>query len=570
MDEEQRNLFLAIVLSALVLGISMYFNAPAVQEGEETPSTVEQSLSEPPAVEKAEQVQEPGKQLGPDAKTVEVAPIPPSEPSDGADAVETRHRVQTPLYEAEISTRGAGISHWWLNTYRDLEDQPIELTTTEGSDPPIALAMPLTDLGVGDFDQTVFDFNQVSAKEFVFTAQRGGIRVQKRYRFDPESYLFDFDVEIQNRSAAPVRSALAIYWPTERRTENDFSGQELIAFQLDTLEKQRLEAVGKPGFFARFSGATEGEEKTFLGNVAWAGEQTRYFLAVILPETAKDTQARFLRAANGKGAVTEVSRAPVEIASGNAVLAHYRVFVGPKEPQRLRALGSELSRTTDMGWAFIRPIVRGFRWALLNLNRIFHNFGLSIIVVTILLKLVTAPLTAKQMNSMRRMGELKPQIDALKEKFGDDRQAFGQAQMELFRKEGVNPLGGCLPMLAQFPVFIGLYYALQSTIELRHAPFFGWITDLSAPEALFDLPGVGFPLRILPLIMGVSMVVQQRMTPTPSMDPTQARMMRTVMPLMMTVMFYQFPSGLVLYWLMNNLLTIAHTAWVQREKPAAA
>jgi len=568
MDEEQRNLFLAIVLSALVLGVSMYFNAPPAQhEDDGTAPKIEQNVSDhaPPAENERPRV-EPTKPLEVDTSPTEAV----SRDRDVAEPAETRHRVQEPLFDVEFSTRGAAISHWWLNTYRTLEDQPIELTTTEGSDPPIALAMPLTDLGVGDFDQTVFDFNQVGAQEFVFTAQRGGIRVQKRYRFNPESYLFDFDVEIQNRSAAPVRSALAIYWPTEQRTDNDFSGQELIAFHLDKLEKQRLAAVGKPGLFARFSGKKEGDEKAFLGDVAWAGEQTRYFLSVILPETAKETHARFLRAENGNGAVTEVSRQPVEIAAGSALSAHYRVFVGPKEPHRLRALGYELSRTTDMGWAFIRPIVRGFRWALLSLNRVFHNFGLSIIVVTILLKLVTAPLTTKQMNSMRRMGELKPQLDALKEKFGDDRQAFGQAQMELYRKEGVNPLGGCLPMVAQFPVFIGLYYALQSTIELRHAPFFGWITDLSAPEVLFDLPVVGFPLRVLPLIMGVSMLVQQRMTPTPSMDPAQARMMRTVMPLMMTVMFYQFPSGLVLYWLMNNLLTIAHTAWVQREKFAAA
>jgi YidC/Oxa1 family membrane protein insertase len=169
------------------------------------------------------------------------------------------------------------------------------------------------------------------------------------------------------------------------------------------------------------------------------------------------------------------------------------------------------------------------------------------------------------MRSMKRMGELQPKLKEIQEKFKDDRQRQSQEMMRIYRETGVNPLGGCLPLVLQFPVFIGLYYALQSSIDLRQAPFVAWIDDLSRPETLFTLPGVDLPVRVLPLVMGGTMILQQRMTPT-TMDPAQARMMMTVMPVMFTVLFYQFPSGLVLYWMVSNLLAIGHQAWVNRQK----
>jgi YidC/Oxa1 family membrane protein insertase len=165
---------------------------------------------------------------------------------------------------------------------------------------------------------------------------------------------------------------------------------------------------------------------------------------------------------------------------------------------------------------------------------------------------------------MERMRHLQPKIKELQEKHKDDRQKQSEEMMALYKREGVNPLGGCLPMLLQFPVFIGLFYALQSSFDLRQADFFGWIHDLSAPESLFMIPGLDLPFRVLPVIMGASMVLQQKLTPT-TVDPAQARMMMTMMPIMFTVLFYQFPSGLVLYWMVSNLLGIAHQLWVGRQ-----
>ena len=192
------------------------------------------------------------------------------------------------------------------------------------------------------------------------------------------------------------------------------------------------------------------------------------------------------------------------------------------------------------------------------------NYGLAIILMTILVRLVTTPLTMRQMRSMERMRALAPKLKELKEKHGEDRQKQSEEMMRLYRQEGVNPLGGCFPMLLQLPVFIGLFYALRSSISLRQAPFFGWINDLSAPETLFMVPGFDVPFRLLPLIMGATMFAQQKITPTQQMDPAQQRMMLIMMPLMMTVISYTFPSGLVLYWMVSNVLAISHQLYVGR------
>ena len=198
------------------------------------------------------------------------------------------------------------------------------------------------------------------------------------------------------------------------------------------------------------------------------------------------------------------------------------------------------------------------------LHSFVPNYGWSIILLTILVRVAMAPLTVKQMRSMERMRLLQPKIKEIQEKYADDRQKQSEAMMSLYRQEKVNPLGGCFPMLLQLPVFIGLFYALRSSIQLRQAPWMGWIDDLSAPDLLFTMPGIDFPVRVLPLLMGASMFVQQKITPM-QMDPAQARMMLILMPGMMTVISYSFPSGLVLYWMMSNVLAIAHQLWIGRQ-----
>ena len=231
--------------------------------------------------------------------------------------------------------------------------------------------------------------------------------------------------------------------------------------------------------------------------------------------------------------------------------------------ERLEAFGGETVRAIDLGWSWVEPLTRFFSLFLKMLYSVVPNYGVAIVILTIMVRIVTAPLTIKQMRSMERMRALSPKLKEIQAEFADDRQKQSEKTMALYKSEGVNPLGGCLPMLLQFPVFIGLFYALRSTIQLRQAPFFGWIDDLSVPETLFEIPGLGLPFRVLPLIMGATMVLQQRITPMQA-DPAQAKMMMTVMPVMMTVIFYQFPSGLVLYWMVSNVLAISHQLWIGR------
>jgi YidC/Oxa1 family membrane protein insertase len=245
-----------------------------------------------------------------------------------------------------------------------------------------------------------------------------------------------------------------------------------------------------------------------------------------------------------------------------------KVFAGPKQAGLLAAAGPGLEELIDYGWfAFLaKPLV----WLMQASNRVTGNYGIDIILLTILIKILFFPLTQKSMASMRKMQELAPVLNKLKEKYKGDMQRLNQETMQLYKTYKINPLSGCLPMLAQIPVFIALYKGLLVTIELRHAPFFLWINDLSAPEYLWDIHIAGFtlPIRLLPLLMGASMFIQQKMTPSMSMDPMQQKMM-LLMPVVFTFMFWGFPTGLVVYWLVNNVLSIGQQWMYNRQADAA-
>jgi YidC/Oxa1 family membrane protein insertase len=294
--------------------------------------------------------------------------------------------------------------------------------------------------------------------------------------------------------------------------------------------------------------------------------QTTYFLSALLPGSPSRASARFVAVEPGRAGVAQLYFDPEPIPPGKAAVEEFKGYAGPKEEARLAAVGGDTVRSIDLGWAWVAPMTSAFNWMLHALYSVIPNYGAAIIILTVLVRVVTAPLTVKQMRSMERMRGLAPKLKAIQEKFADDRQKQSEETMRLYRQEKVNPLGGCFPMLLQLPVFIGLFYALRSSIQLRQAPFVGWIDDLSSPELLFTVPGpFPIPIRVLPIIMGGTMVLQQRLTPMPSVDPAQARMMQTVMPIMMTVLFYQFPSGLVLYWMVSNILAIAHQKWIGRN-----
>ena len=485
-----------------------------------------------------------------------------------------------PLYRLEITNRGAGLTRWELLDERYTErlpdgERPMQLLTLEAPY-DVALSTPLRELNLGDLRNAIYEVETEDARGVSFVLTRGGVTIRKEYRFDPESYGFDFSLSIENGSDHPIEPRFGVEWPAHVSDAQDFKDQSFVALSNGEVQREPVAGVGNPGFFDSFGFGSGGPswpkvfpEENEAGDVQWAGVDLKYFLSALMTDRTRSATAVFTPYIPGEVGAAVLMFDPETLPPGSVVTHEFRGYVGPKEPALLTEAGSNLFESIDFGYQWIAPLTQIFGSFLNVIYSFVGNYGVAIIIMTVLVRIVTLPIMQRQMKSMERMRALQPQLKELQEKYKDDRQKLSEAQMKMYKQEGVNPLGGCLPMLLQFPVFIGLFYALQSSIELRHAPFFGYIQDLAAPATLFTIPGIELPIRLLPLMMGGSMVLQQRLTPM-TMDPAQAKMMMTVMPIMMTFLFYQFPSGLVLYWMVSNILGIAHQIWVGRKQRKAA
>lgn len=282
----------------------------------------------------------------------------------------------------------------------------------------------------------------------------------------------------------------------------------------------------------------------------WAAILQHYFVSAWIPNQDADNNL-YTRTANGVGTIGY--RGPItQVAPNSQATITSHLWTGPKDQAAMAEAANNFDLTVDYGWAWFiaKPL-----FALLTfIQSIVTNWGLAIIGVTLVVKTILYPLTKAQYTSMAKMRMLQPKIQEMRERFGDDRQRMSQEMMKLYKEEKVNPMGGCLPILLQMPIFIALYWTFMEAVELRHAPFFGWIQDLSAQD----------PYYILPLLMGGSMFLLQKMSPTPVADPMQQKVM-TFMPVIFTVFFLWFPSGLVLYWLTSNLITIAQQWFIYRN-----
>ena len=290
--------------------------------------------------------------------------------------------------------------------------------------------------------------------------------------------------------------------------------------------------------------------KNTLGG--WVGMIQHYFVSAWVP--SKDTQNSIYTrvVANGTSAIIGVKEPILTVAPGETKSESAILFAGPKDQAELESIHDTLDLTVDYGflWFVSKVLFAG----LVAIYGVVGNWGIAIIIITIIVKTLLYPLTKKQYESTAKMRALAPKMEQLKQRYGDDRQKMGQATMELYRKEKVNPMGGCLPLLLQMPIFLALYWVFLESVELRHAPFGLWISDLSAKDPYF----------ILPILFGASMFLMQKLTPTPSMDPMQQKMMLW-MPVIFSVFFLWFPSGLVLYWLVSNLISIAQMLYIYKQ-----
>ena len=298
------------------------------------------------------------------------------------------------------------------------------------------------------------------------------------------------------------------------------------------------------------------------GIYTWVGYQDNYFLEALVPWEPLKTSLKLESPEKGVLKLTLVNP-PLKLEPMQKAAFNYKAYLGPKDLNILKPLDSNLDRVVNFGWFDIigKPLLSFLKF----IYKYVHNYGVAIIILTILIKILFWPLTQKSYSSMKSMQKLQPQMAKIREKYKDNKEKLNQEMMALYKSNKVNPFGGCLPMIIQIPVFFALYRVLGGSIAIRHAPFMLWINDLSAPDRLnigFHIPYTG-GLPVLTLLMGVSMFIQQKMTPTAG-DPTQAKIM-LMMPIVFTFMFINFPAGLVLYWLVNNVLTIGQQYLINRK-----
>ena len=385
--------------------------------------------------------------------------------------------------------------------------------------------------------------------------QQDQVDIIKRYRFERGSYLIDVEYLIDNRSEQSWNAAF--YAQINR---DDTLPQNGAGFGMNPYVGAAITIDDEHYKKVEFEDIEDGRYQKTVDS-GWVALLERYFLSAWIPQEGLSVSYDLRKSSNRNLYFIGFTQPVTRVNAGEQGVIKTGFYVGPKDQYVLRDIAKYLDLTVDYGWLW---------WAAQPLYAILYfiqsgeihsfdldlklfsgvtNWGISIILLTLIVKLVFFPLSAASYKSMARMRKLTPKMTAMRERFGDDKQAMSQEMMKLYQKEKVNPLGGCLPMLAQMPIFLALYWVLLESVEIRHAPFAFWLQDLSSKDPWF----------VLPLIMGASMWFQQKLNPPPP-DPTQARVMQ-MMPIMFTFMFLFFPSGLVLYWTVNNILSIAQQ-WV--------
>lgn len=374
-----------------------------------------------------------------------------------------------------------------------------------------------------------------------------GVLVTKRYTFKKGDYVVNVDFNIKNPTDLIWQGSA---YGLLKQTVVKNGGSGFLGIQ--TYQGAAVHTQEKPYKKLSFS---EMKKKSFHQQIegGWAALVEHYFLCAYIPP--KNTQNEYYTTVKNNDVYNIFITTPVEVGPQSSETITGQFFIGPEKAELLKQVAPGLELTIDYG--FLWPISIVLLWILKGIHSFVGNWGWAIIGVTILIKLLFYKLSATSYRSMGRMRNLQPRIELLKERYGEDRQGFSVAMMELYRKEKINPLGGCLPILIQIPVFIALYYVLLESIELRQAPFIFWIQDLSAKD----------PYYVLPLIMGATMFLQQKMNPAPP-DPMQAKIMM-LMPFVFTALFVSFPAGLVLYWTVNNLLSILQQWSITRSMDGA-
>ncbi len=486
------------------------------------------------------------------ADTPAATPGAPATPAADQAVKAEQVQVKTDMFDASLSTKGGTLTR--LELLKEGDTKQPDMYVTLFDDTATHKYLARTGLSGGDFPNhddiftrvpgptTLADGQNTLQVKFE-SADKGGLKLVKTYTFTRGSYLIDVDQQVVNTGTTPLKPSLYVELvrdsqPVETpRFSHTFIGPAVYTDQ-HHFQKMTFSAIDKGK-----------EDFATQANNGWIAMIQHYFASAWVPPQGKDRNYYVQRLDSTLYRVG--AQMPLgTIAPGQTVNVDSKLFAGPVEEKMLAAIAPGLDLVKDYGWVTI--IARPLFWLLEKIHSYLGNWGWSIIALTLLIKAVFFPLSAASYRSMAKMKTITPRMQALRERFKGDPQKMNSALMELYKTEKVNPLGGCLPVVIQIPVFISLYWVLLSSVEMRGAPWIGWIHDLSQQD----------PFYILPVLMAGSMFIQTRLNPTPP-DPVQAKMMM-FMPLAFSVMFFFFPAGLVLYYVVNNVLSITQQYYITR------
>ncbi len=477
-------------------------------------------------------------QVAPDAAATIDNIITPAQPASGVEKSQLSNDVAT----FNLTNWGARVEGAVLSKYTDVagpEGKPLVMLQ-KGIDSIGSLGLVSGDLN----PDALYSIVETTPEHIVYSVTTPtGLTVEKRYTLIPGRYDLDLTVSITNGGQAPLRDRAALY------VSQDFAGKESkyvfqgpVYFKDNELEDVAVDDAVEDGL-------------KDAGAISWAGCTQKYFMSILVPRNPGDFDISVGPEIGGNASVkVTLTGQMFDLPPGGVHSFTTGVFVGPKAKNAIVPVGLNLDRAVDYGW--FQPISGPLMDFLHLLFTMVGNYGVAIIILTTLIKMLFWPLSNKSYKSMARMKELSPKVQILKDKYGENKEKLNKEMMHLWKTHKVNPMGGCLPILVQIPVFIALYRGLMYSIDIRHAPFMFWIQDLAAKD----------PYYVTPIVMGASMFIQQKLTPASGASEGQMKFMMYGMPVMFTWMFMDFPSGLVIYWLWNNVLSIFQQWLMMRKK----
>lgn len=544
----EKRALLAVIISLIILIIYQQYFAPPLPE-----SPKEKAEKTVPG-EKAAPVEE--KKTAPPMST----PLPAKEElrvQPGKNIT-----VETPLYIAIFDTRGARLKSWQVKKYMDKIGEgakPVDLATQALSD-GYPFGLEIREANFAFSSDMIFQVNTNNLKlgptqskgDLIFTWESPeGLAVSQHITLYADSYRMDMNITLINRSANQYEGRPTLHWAGKVPSSKGGGGFACVPSSgngagapvppFTTLIKNELHEIELSDLK---------DEKRFYQNVQWAGFQNVYFLAAFIPQRAEGIEV-IMKKNSETSADLRLSGPKIILPPQTKHAQSYAIYLGPKDLDVLKAFGADLDRALDFGWFDV--VAKPILYVMKYFYRYTGNYGLAIIILTVIIKIIFWYPTHISYKSMKEMKKIQPEMAKLREKYQHDREKLNKELMELYRRYKINPMSGCLPIAIQIPIFFALYKVLLYSIEIRHAPFYWWIKDLSAHD----------PYYISPILMGISMFIQQWMTPSPG-DPTQAKMM-LIMPIIFTFMFLTFPTGLVIYWLFNNLLSIGQQIYINKH-----